>query len=138
MIRGQYIRRVNWWSHCFGVLLSHLFLGDSSLATSGMVVTLDEQPTLIFATLTNNIADLDGHREALTIKDSAGLKPCIKCSNATKNDSDIASRAEGLVDITCHDVKELELLSDDDIFLLFDLLEAAKRKVDLLEEGALE
>lgn len=76
---------VGGWSAMLRVLLEHLFLGDLGLATVGLPLNLSQQaPVMLFAALTNFLADGDGLRSAYDWRGASSLKPCLVHHNVLK------------------------------------------------------
>ena len=67
---------VGGWSAMLRVFLEHLFLGDLGLATVGLPLNLSQQaPVMLFAAITNILADGDGFRHAYDFR-IPGLRSC--------------------------------------------------------------
>ena len=76
---------VGGWSAMLRVLLEQLFLGDLGLATVGLPLNLSQQaPVMLFAALTNFLADGDGLRSAYDWRGASSLKPCLVHHNVLK------------------------------------------------------
>ena len=83
--RGANCRVVGGWSAMLRVFLEHLFLGDLGLATVGLPLNLSQQaPVMLFAALTNILADGDGFRHAYDWRGASSLKPCLVHHNVVK------------------------------------------------------
>ena len=71
------------------------------MATVGVPLLVDGTPVLVFADLTANLTDGDGHRMTYDWKGASGLKCCLRHTNCLKRGSDLASRDEGFVEVSC-------------------------------------
>ncbi len=64
--------------------LEHLLTHPCGLAAGGVTLELDDGPILLFARVSNVLADGDGHAEIFDWKGASALKPCIKHWNVVK------------------------------------------------------
>ena len=114
------------WSNMLRVLLRSAFLENDSFE-HGVVVNVDG-PCLLFARLSNVIADEAALKLGLNCKGASGLRPCPACKNVMLRDSDVAGRDETgyLVEITCSDGGRFDLASDQDLFDVADLLQRSR------------
>ncbi len=72
------------WSAMLRLLVEDLFLGPLGLRTVGLPLTLPTGPIVLFASLTNVLADGDGLRLAYDWRGSSSLKPCLVHHNCLK------------------------------------------------------
>ena len=90
---------VGGWSAMLRVLLEQLFLGNLGLATVGLPLNLSQQPpVMLFAALTNFLADGDGLRSAYDLRGASSLKPCLVHHNVLKNVRRLAVAMWGCTD----------------------------------------
>ncbi len=85
------------WSHMFSIFLRRQLLGPDGLATAGIPLVLGDdpnEPTLLFARLTNVLADGEGVKHGFDLKGSSGLKPCFKHFNVFKKDFRVTLRQQ--------------------------------------------
>lgn len=64
--------------------LEHILVHPAGLATGGVPLVLDDGPIMLFARLSNVLADGDGHMHIWDWKGAAALKPCVKHWNIVK------------------------------------------------------
>lgn len=64
--------------------LNDVMFGVQGLNTAGVPLRLGERITLLFARVTNVLADGDGLRQGYSWRGAAGLKPCVKHFNIFK------------------------------------------------------
>lgn len=72
------------WPHFFRRFLEVQLFEPCGLSTGGVAVMLDGQPTLLYARLSNVLADGDGHMKVWDWKGASSLKPCLKHVNVMK------------------------------------------------------
>ena len=115
------------WSHLLRLLLRYAFIGPDSFE-NGLVVDVGGASHLLFARLSNIIADESALKDALCCKGAAGIRPCPCCNNVIKKDTDIVNRDTTgyLVELTCSDAGKFDLASDRDLFDITDLLQRSK------------
>lgn len=68
----------------FRVFLEHHLLDVCGLAAGGVCLMLEGRPTLLNASLTNVLADGDGHQKVWDWKGASALKPCMRHTNVLK------------------------------------------------------
>ena len=66
------------------LVVEHMLLQPGGLATGGVALIVDEGPAMLFAHVSNVIADGDGHMHLWSWKGAAALKPCVKHGNVVK------------------------------------------------------
>ena len=104
-------------------------LHDLRIAFSvGVLVELEGGPRLVFASVTNNLADEAALKRGLDSKGSAGLFPCLVCRNVTLLRSGLAEAdtSSYLATTACADHGKFHSRTDDDIFRTVDNLIANK------------
>lgn len=69
------------WGHCLRRFLHLLLFGSQGLATSGVALTLQGAPHLLWARVAFVVADGDGHRMAWDWKGASGMHPCLRHYN---------------------------------------------------------
>lgn len=74
-------------------------VGARGVQTAGLGLTLDGEPRVIFARLSNLLTDGDGFRVSLDWKGHASMKPCLKHPNVLRKDSGLAHRQPGFCEI---------------------------------------
>ena len=91
------------WSHMFAQFLKMLLFGQRGFSRTGVEVKIIDVDVIIFARLEIIISDGDGLRLAFCWRGAGSFKPCLRHWNVLKRDSDLASRVDGYVEITCDD-----------------------------------
>ena len=76
------------------------------------------------------ISDGDGIRSAFNWKGASSTKPCLLHYNVFSRDSDLVHRAEGNVEITCHDPKLFKHWVDDGLEKVVDFISLAHQRVE--------
>ncbi len=72
------------WARCLRAFLEHILLDPCGLATGGVPLSLDDGPVMLFARLSNVLADGEGLMKGFDWKGASGLKPCVKHNNVVK------------------------------------------------------
>lgn len=72
------------WACCLRLFLEYMLLNPCGLAMGGVPLPLDSGPVMLFARLSNILADGEGHMKAFDWKGASALKPCLKHGNVTK------------------------------------------------------
>ena len=103
-------------------------LGDLSLQTAGITFRHEGVEHVVYARLTNLVADGEGMKLALDTFAHGGLRPCIRCRNVLKRGSGLAHRRPGFVEITS-EYARLQLSTTADINAEVDELCAAHAEV---------
>jgi len=119
---------VGGWAAMLRLLLEDMLLGPLGLATAGLPLLLPE-PTMMFAALTNILADGDGLRLAYDWRGASSLKPCLVHHNVLKKASGLAEHGTGFCDITCHDFSAFRSWSPVDVAQVIHLLREANGRV---------
>ena len=70
--------------------------------------------------LTSFVADFDGQRLAFLAKGSAGLKPCLFCSNVLMKSSPVPARDSTFVSLDEADVRNFQAIQADELFAVMD------------------
>lgn len=78
------------WAYLARLYLEDQLAGSCGLATAGTAVQVGSQFVMIFATLSNVLADGDGHAKLWNWRGASALKPCVKHTNVMKKDFGIA------------------------------------------------
>ncbi len=91
------------WGHMLAKYLHVHLLGSPGLATVRVVVMIHGAPLTIVARVRLVLADYDGIRMGWDWKRTNSIRPCPRCANIFKKDSDIAPRLPNCHDITCID-----------------------------------
>jgi len=118
-----------------GALLRAIFLRDGSNFLQGIVLDLDSGPTMLFARFQAHLGDEAGLSKALVCKGAAGFRPCFKCGNVLKKQSEVAGGGSGLVEIDCLDDSLFVHNTDEEVWRQFDAIVAAK---GVVTKGELE
>jgi len=113
-------------------LLRALLLGPRGF-TSGVVLPLDEGPTMLFAKLNTHLGDEAALSYGLSTKTAAGIRPCLKCANVVKKGSDLATRRDSLVEITCTQPERFVKNEDEHVWAASDRLVALQGTVSQAE-----
>jgi hypothetical protein len=86
-VRSSQMRKViGGWPRLLKIFLTKILLGESGLATVGLPLTINGEPFLLYARLTNLLSDGDGHRVAMDWRGQGSMKPCFKHFNVLKKD----------------------------------------------------
>jgi hypothetical protein len=72
------------WSHMARLYLENQLIHGMGLATAGVAVNVCGKHVMLFATLSNVLADGEGHAKFWGWKGASGLKPCLKHTNVLK------------------------------------------------------
>ena len=72
------------WTTMLTGLLTDLLFGVNGLSTAGIPLRVDGRAMLLYARLTNVLADGDGLRQGYAWRGASGLKPCLKHYNCFK------------------------------------------------------
>ena len=107
-VEGQLARLV-------GEALKALFVGDSNLLESGMLLLAEgHEPIRIWAKLGVMVQDGAAHKEVWQIKGDAGLRLCMGC-NALNFNTDLKDYADGRIPMTCCSADALTWFTDEEI-----------------------
>ena len=128
-VRHQVVTKVRGgWSFMIAKFLERMFLGVGGFATAGVPIEVNGGVALIFASLNILISDGDGLRLAFSWRGASSLKPCLKHGNVVKLGSDLASRARGCVEISCHEPHAFHRTTTTEFYDSTDLVEAATER----------
>lgn len=94
-------------SACMAIFLRVLFLGDLNIQTVGVTFRARGRVYTLFARLTSFCGDGEGIQLALDVFGHGGLRPCFRCQNVLRKNSNLAHRRPNFVDITCSDRTKL-------------------------------
>jgi hypothetical protein len=81
---GMLDRVVGGWSAMLRRLVEDVFLSPLGLTTAGLPLNLGDSQVMLFARLTNVLADGDGLRLGYDWRGSSSLKPCLVHHNVLK------------------------------------------------------
>ena len=130
VVRSSIIHRATGgWSAMMRHDLHVRLLGENGMSESGVAITINRQPLLFFAKLTNLLSDGDGHKQCLSWKGAAGIRPCFFHWNVFGKNSSMAGRREGFVDICCSDPSRFQCNTGADVAELMDLINQAAARV---------
>ena len=102
---------------------------DGDNFTAGVVLPLEEGPTLFFAQVRNHLGDESALSRGLAVKGASGIRPCVKCANVLKKASDLACRRPGLVEISCTTPESFVAVSDRCLWASYDRLAVTRTAV---------
>ena len=124
-------------SNVIRILLRHLFLGENSIASLGIVIPFS-QPKLLFVKLSPFLLDEAAVKTTFDCKGAAGIRPCISCKNTVSASSDLVANdpSNYLCDVSEINVSRFDVNSNADIFATVDdlLVQSASLNVGQLEE----
>ena len=120
--------------------------GGISRVTRAVVARLaGEQPLRVHGDLWLSfqlhaaLSDMEGLRQVYSAKGSAGLRPCLLCSNVVKRDSELADADEGLVEVSAWDRRLFTPVTDEALFAVCDAMlrhpPATQKARDRLEKN---
>ena len=113
------------------IFLERMLVGPSGFSTVGVPLRVGGEDRLLFAKLTNFIADGDGHRMCWDWRGAGSLKPCFKHWNVCKKNSGLTDRTPNRVEIKCSELNKFRTWSPADLFQTADaLVEVGKQVVD--------
>jgi len=113
------------WSHMLAQYLRMQLLGTQGLMQAGVTLVINGAPLTIFANVDAILADYDGVRLGWDWKGANSLRPCLRCWNVFKKNSDVAGRLPNCVEITCADKRKLVRRSNEDFINDVDLISEA-------------
>jgi len=91
------------WSHMLAKYLHIQLLGAQGLRTAGVMLLINGAPLLVYANVQSILPDYDGIRIGWDWKGASGLRPCLRCANVFKKNTDLAARLDNCEEITCTD-----------------------------------
>lgn len=104
LVRHNIVRQVDGgWSAMLRKFLNLFLFGDTGIAGSGTPIEIDGVVHVIWARVSNMLADGDGHRMALSWKGAAGIKPCIRHWNLVRLGSGLVEHDSTFVEPDCTD-----------------------------------
>ena len=115
VLRTKQLEKVPGGLSCALRLLLKVLLTGPNNFKRGVVLPLDDGPTMLFAGFSNHLGDEAALAAGLSLKGAAGIKPCCKCANVVKKASDLATRRARLVEITCLDPSQFVCNEDEHI-----------------------
>lgn len=131
IVRHNTIREVvGGWSRMLRDYLRLQLTGASGLATAGVPVKLGGENVLIFARLTNLLADGEGFKIALDWKGASGMKPCFRHYNVLKKGSGLSHRRPGYVEVSSTDVGSFATWQKADLVNAMHTLIGGARRVE--------
>ena len=89
------------WSRMLAAFLHMLLLGPQGLATAGVTCVINGLPLTIYAKVGNILADYDGVRIGWDWRGANCIRPCLRCANLFKKNTDLARRIPNCVEMTC-------------------------------------
>ena len=129
-VRHSHIVRVKGgWSHMLAKYLTCHLLGAQGVSTAGVPLMLNGQPFLLFAKLKFMLADMEGHKQALSTKGASGLRPCALHHNVLSKDSDLVHRDQRFVEISCAEPDRFQRSTSTGIYEIIDTLQQAAERV---------
>ncbi len=97
---------------------------DASLS-QGVTIPFPSGPRLVFARVTNNLADGAALKAALGCKGAAGTQPCTSCKNVvSKAFEELLAADEYVCSICCTDMRKFDPRCDQDVWDAVDSLQA--------------
>ena len=134
VLRSKLVDQVDGGLSCCLRLLLRALLVEESNFSSGVVLPLDDGPTLLFARFGMHLGDEAALSRGLNIKGAAGIRPCFKCSNVLKKGSGLAQhRPAELVEISCLDPARFSPNSDSKAFSAHDRLSGMQGRTSVAE-----
>ena len=116
------------WSGILAMFIKRFLFGPHGISTVGLPLRVNGALFIIKARLSIMISDGDGIRSAFNWKGAASTKPCLLHYNVFSRDSDLVHRAEGNVEITCHDPNLFKHWVDDGLEKVVDLISLAHQR----------
>ena len=101
-------------------LLRSMCLHDGGNFVDGVILPLDEGPTFLFAEFRTHLGDEAALSRGLSCKGASGMRPCTKCANVLKKDSDVTS--PHIVEIDCIECQQFVANTDEEIWRQWDQL----------------
>lgn len=104
VVRHSVARQVDGgWSAMLRRFLNLFLFGDTGISSSGTPIEIDGVFHVIWARVSNILADGDGHRMALSWKGAAGMKPCVRHWNLVRLGSGLIEHDSAFVEPDCTD-----------------------------------
>lgn len=129
-VRSTVIEKVvGGWSHMLLRLLKHMFVGDTSMASLGVALSVRGRASMLFARLKVLMSDNDGLKMGLNVKGYGSLRPCLRCYNVWMK----GKAPEGHVDITCADERLFQPLTREALREYIEALRDARARLDRRE-----
>ena len=126
VLRSSVVDKVAGGMSCVLRCVLRALVVDAGSFTVGVVLPLEDGPTLLFAQVRNHLGDESALSRGLAAKGASGIRPCIKCANVVKKNSDLAPRRAGLVEITCTSPESFVVVSDHELWASYDRLAATQ------------
>jgi len=95
-VRGGMSAVINWF-------LKRMLWGPHGINSVGATFTLEGRNYVFFAQLAVLMSDAEGHQRVVGWRGASCFKPCPRHMNVWRKDSDLASRLDRQVEITCAD-----------------------------------
>ena len=115
------------WTKMLAHFLKKMLLSNTGFTRSGLPVTLNGQPHLIWSKLHAIISDGDGLRLGASWRGAASIRPCLRHGNVFSRNSDLASRIPGAVEITCCQSSLFHRTTSAEFYASADKVEAATK-----------
>ena len=132
IIRSSVLDKVDGGVSCaLRLMLRAMLLQDGGNFVEGVVLDLDDGPTLFFAQFRVHLGDEAALSRGLSCKGASGMRPCIKCANVLKKGSNITT--PGVVEIDCFDEEKIVANTNAEVWRQFDLLLASDGVVSKAE-----
>ena len=113
VVRTSVIRdTVGGWGAMLAKYLQVHLIGPQGLMTAGLVIMIDGQPLHMHAKLVDVCADYEGICMAWVWMGAAPMRPCLRCANVFRKETDLAGRL-ARVEITCCNPHELAERSNE-------------------------
>ena len=110
--------------------------GDSF--ARGCVIPCPQGSVLLRASFAGFLSDEKAHKEILQTKGAAGTKPCVSCKNVVQFCDIPPEGDEYLQGISCVDYRKLDYHTNEDWFVMADMLEQEKPNLSKAAFGRLE
>ena len=118
------------WSGILAISIKRLLFGPHGISTVGLPLRVNGALFIIKGRLSIMISDGGRIRSAFNWKGASSTKPCLLHHNVFSRDSDLVHRAEGNVEITCHDPNLFQHWVDDGLEKVVDLISLAHQRVE--------
>ena len=132
IIRSSVLDKIDGGISCaLRYMLRAILLQDGGNFIDGVVLDLNDGPTLFFAHFRAHLGDEAALSRGLSCKGASGIRPCIRCANIVKKGSQV--RNPGVVEIDCFDEEKIVANTDDEVFRQYDSLKASEGVVSKAE-----
>ena len=116
-IRSSVVKRINGGLSCLMKLLLKTFYDDASNFNTGIILSVGDRRSILFAKLAILIADMDAIRSVWAIKGTSGTLGCLCCQNVVQFASQLHlfDASNSLVSAAETDTTKFKLKTDDSI-----------------------